>query len=94
MKRNEIVSELNTLRLVLYDLIGESDIGEHYLNVLNKTISIVGNDKWEYTTDYFNIKCDEIAGDINIDVYYKDTKIDEHSYEVERLISDEASGEA
>ena len=94
MKKSEITRELNTLRIVLYDLIGDSDIGEHYLDVLNKTISMVGSNNWEFSGDYFNVKCDEIAGDINIDVYHKETKIDEHSYKLDGIMSDEESGEA
>tara|TARA_Y100001970_G_scaffold135340_1_gene166609 strand:+ start:5046 stop:5330 length:285 start_codon:yes stop_codon:yes gene_type:complete len=94
MTKSEITRELNTLRIVLYDLIGDSDIGEHYIDILNKTISIVGSNNWEFSSDYFNIKCDEIAGDVNIDVYHKETLIDSNLYKLDSIISDEESGEA
>ena len=94
MKNNEIARELNTLRIILNDLTGESEIGEHYIDILSKAIFIVGSSKWEFSTDYFDVKCDEVAGDININIYYKDTKIGEHSYTLDSMISDEESGEA
>ena len=66
MNKSEIVKELNTLRLVLNDLIGDTDIGEHYIDVLGKSLFLVGSSKWEYSSDHFTIKCDEIAGNVNV----------------------------
>ena len=43
MTKSEITKELNTLRLVLHDLTGESEIGEHYIDVLSKAIFLVGS---------------------------------------------------
>ena len=94
MKKSEIVRELNTLRLVLNDLIGETDIGEHYIDVLGKSIFLVGESEWEYSSEYFTVKCDEVAGDINVSVYHKDALMEEHSYKVSSIISDEDSAEA
>ena len=55
---------------------------------------VVGASKWEFNTDYFDVKCDEVAGDVYIDIYHRDSKIDEHSYTINSIISDEDRGEA
>ena len=94
MTRSEINRELNTLRLVLHDLTGESEIGEHYIDVLSKAIFMIGVSKWEFNSDYFDVKCDEVAGDVNIEIYYKDTLIDEHSYKLDSILSEDENGEA
>ena len=94
MKKSVIVKELNTLRIILNDLTGETDIGEYYIDVLSKAIFLLGSSKWEFTTDHFNLKCDEVAGDVYIDVYHKDTLIDERSYTINGIVSDEDKGEA
>ena len=89
MKNSEIVKELNTLRLILNDLTGESEIGEHYIDVLSKSMFIIGDSKWEFNSDYFTIKCNDIAGDVNIEIYYRDALIGEHEYSLDDIISDE-----
>ena len=94
MNKSEIVKELNTLRLVLNDLIGDTDIGEHYIDVLGKSLFLVGSSKWEYSSDHFTIKCDEIACNVNVSIYHKDILMEEHSYNVDSIISDEDSAEA
>lgn len=94
MTKSEITRELDTLRLVLHDLTGESDIGEHYIDVLSRAIFMVGASKWEFNTDYFDVKCNEVAGDVSIEVYYKETLMDEHSYSLDGIISEEETGEA
>ena len=94
MKKSEIVKELNTLRVILSDLTGETEIGEYYIDVLSKAMFVVGASKWEFNTDYFDVKCDEVAGDVYIDIYHRDSKIDEHSYTINSIISDEDRGEA
>ena len=94
MKKSEIAKELNTLRVILNDLTGESEIGEHYIDVLSRAIFLVGSSKWEFNTDYFDVKCDEVAGDVGIEIYYKDTKIGEHSYTLDSILSDEDNAEA
>ena len=94
MKKSEIVKELNTLRIILSDLTGETEIGEYYIDILSKAMFIVGASKWEFSTEYFDIKCDEVAGDVNIDIFHKEAKIGEHSYTLDSIISDEERGEA
>ena len=94
MTKNEITKELNTLRLVLHDLTGESEIGEHYIDVLSKAIFLVGASKWEFNGEFFDVKCRELAGDVNIEIYYRDTLLDEHSYNLDGIISDESNGKA
>ena len=94
MTKNEIAKELNTLRLVLHDLTGESEIGEHYIDVLGKAIFLVGSHKWDFNGEFFDVKCRELAGDVTVEVYYKDTLLDEHSYELDGIISDKENGEA
>tara|TARA_R100000458_G_scaffold41478_1_gene39152 strand:+ start:274 stop:558 length:285 start_codon:yes stop_codon:yes gene_type:complete len=94
MTKNEITRELNTLRLVLNDLTGESEIGEHYIDVLGKAMFLVGSHKWDFNGEFFDVKCRELAGDVTVEVYYKDTLLDEHSYKLDSIISEEETGEA
>ena len=90
MRESKIVKELNTLRIILNDLTGETEIGEHYIDILSKAIFIIGSSKWEFNSSYFTIRCDEIAGDVNIEIYHKDALVGEHSYTLESMISDES----
>ena len=94
MKDDKIVKELNTLRVILNDLTGDTEIGEYYIDVLGKAMFIVGNSKWEYNSNYFSVKCNEIAGDINIEIYHKDALIGNHEYVLSDIISDKENAEA
>lgn len=94
MKKEQVAKELNSLRIVLNDLTGESEIGEHYINVLSKAIFIIGNKNWEFNTTCFDIKCEDLANSVKIDIYHKDAKIDSHVYDNESIISDKDEAKA